>query len=276
MVLYGIHKGMSMKKTLMCATAAAAFASAGFMAHAEDGWYARGDLGWVVDGTLDHDAPTDVLYTLGSDSDTSEDVVLGGLGLGYGFDNGFRLETALTHRAGDLDVPVNINGGVPETIGSLIDARGLNQGTEVRFERHQQGKLQSWDLMVNGLYDFNRDGSFQPYLGAGIGVAKVKAKVSNLTAVQIQNGVAPQTFAANGFSDSETAAAYQALAGVGYNVTDRLTADLGYRLFYVDDLDFNGVDNLGNEVVYDATYIDHAVTFGLRYALGAPAAPPPD
>ena len=104
-----------MKKTLMCATAAAAFASAGFMAHAEDGWYARGALGRVVDGTLDHDAPNDVLHTVGSDSETSEDVVLGGLGLGYGFDNGFRLEAAVSHRAGDLDVPLNINGGLPPT-----------------------------------------------------------------------------------------------------------------------------------------------------------------
>ena len=56
-----------MKKTLMCATAAAAFASAGFVAHAEDGWYARADATFGFDGKLDHDpAEQDVIGTMGS------------------------------------------------------------------------------------------------------------------------------------------------------------------------------------------------------------------
>ena len=30
----------------------------------------------------------------------------------------------------------------------------------------------AWDLMVNVLYDFNRDSNFQPYLGAGVGAMR--------------------------------------------------------------------------------------------------------
>ena len=70
-----------MKKTLMCATAAAAFASAGLTAHAE-GWYGRTDLQYTFDGRLDHDPATeDLAGSIAGDSDASE---LFGLGFGLG------------------------------------------------------------------------------------------------------------------------------------------------------------------------------------------------
>ena len=39
--------------------------------------------------------------------------------------------------------------------------------------------------------------------------------------------------AVNGIDDSETAFAYQALAGFGFGLTEQLTFDLGYRYFVV-------------------------------------------
>ena len=96
-----------MNKTLMCATAAAALASAGLTAHAE-GWYGRTDLQYSFDGRLDHDpAVANTRGALARDSDTTE--VLGaGVGLGYGFENGLRFETALGYRTGDLKPSRNI------------------------------------------------------------------------------------------------------------------------------------------------------------------------
>ena len=86
-----------MKKTLMCATAVTALASTSLFAQADDGWYGRADIGGVYTGNLDHDAEPGIPFTLGGDSDP-EDVYLGSIGLGYGFDNGFRLETGLTYK----------------------------------------------------------------------------------------------------------------------------------------------------------------------------------
>ncbi|MEO1188907.1 MAG: hypothetical protein AAFW60_07535 [Pseudomonadota bacterium] len=57
-----------MKKTLMCATAAAALAGTGFVAQAEDGWYGRADIGQVFQIVLDHDAEAGIPYTLAGDS----------------------------------------------------------------------------------------------------------------------------------------------------------------------------------------------------------------
>ncbi|NQY98164.1 MAG: porin family protein, partial [Henriciella sp.] len=225
-----------MKKTLMCATAAAALAATGFVAQAEDGWYGRADVGYVFDGLMDHDAENNVLYTLGDNSDPN-DAVLYGLGLGYGFDNGFRLETAISNREGDLDVPSAINGGLPAAGGG------------VDFALNPEGDVRSWDLMVNALYDFNREGNFNPYIGAGIGVAQISADARNIAAGDFGVG---STFAgANGFLDQETGLAYQALAGLGIGVTDQLTVDIGYRLFNVGDLDMTGVTPSGGATSYE-------------------------
>ena len=113
-----------MKKTLMCATAAAAFATAGLAAHAEDGWYARGDVQYGFAGELDHDPVTEyVAGTLEGSSDSDE--MLGGqLGLGYDFDNGFRLEGVGGYRSGELDVPSSFSPGLT---GVASDPHGITR-----------------------------------------------------------------------------------------------------------------------------------------------------
>ena len=193
-----------MKKTLMCATAAAALASAGSVANAQDGWYGRADLGYSFDGTLDHDAEADSLYSLGGDSDIDGGLAGAHLGLGYGFDNGFRLETTFGYRGGSLEPDGVVNGG--PAVDSAI----------YRYEQGSDGKMQMWDLMFNGLYDFNPEGQVQPYLGAGVGLAQLNAKAFSLRAL-LPDGSATTV---NGFSDKDTSVAYQLLAGIGYDITD--------------------------------------------------------
>ncbi|MBR9835796.1 MAG: porin family protein, partial [Alphaproteobacteria bacterium] len=258
-----------MKKTLLCATAVAAFASAGLVAQAEEGWYGRADVGYVFSGKLDHDPERDVLHTMGGDSD-SDEMWLGDLGLGYGFDNGFRLEGVVDYRTGDLDVGPGINGGLP------ADIIGADSSTAL-YAAHADGNMQVWDLMLNGLYDFNRDGTYQPYVGVGIGAATVSAKARNLAAATGFGGSMTGAYGANGFSDEDSGIAYQALAGIGYSLSDKLKLDLGYRYYTIDNLDFKGVGPLGERVNYTADYQDHSVTVGLRWNFGAPApvAPPP-
>ncbi len=98
--------------------------------------------------------------------------------------------------------------------------------------------------MLNAQYDFNRGGRVQPYVGVGAGYAKVES---------------------DGVDDSNWA--WQAMAGLGVPINDRLTFDAGYRYFFVDELGFGGVA--------DASYNHQAVTIGLRYQFAAAAAPPP-
>jgi opacity protein-like surface antigen len=236
-----------MKKTLMCATAAAAFASAGLPAHAE-GWYSRADLQYSFDGRVDHDAIADQNGKLAGNSDASE--LLGAQGgFGYAYDNGLRLEGVIGYRGGDLTVSPTISGALPRTQVS------------------PEGTAAIMDLMINGIYDFNADGTVRPYIGVGVGGTRIRAKASNRI-----TGVAPNLSASNGFSDTAAGLAWQGLAGIGFALSDRLTLDLGYKYFTASELEFDGKHT---SVAYDVDYTDHTATIGLRYAFGVkPAALP--
>lgn len=100
-------------------------------AAAEEGWYGRADVGYSVAGEL---------TAFGSDYDLENDW-MGDLGLGYGFQNGFRLDGELAYRNNEVDL--------------------WNQDATV------------WSAMINAFYDFNRHGGFQPYLGVGAGYGRL-------------------------------------------------------------------------------------------------------
>ncbi len=213
-----------MRKHLCMLALTALIAGVATGAQAQSGWYIRGDLGYSVDGQLDTsfevDEETESLaapgeggpqaLTINQSFDFDDDWMFD-VGVGHAYDNGFRTEAEVARRNNDIS-------------GTSSD-------------------VEATTFMINVLYDFNRGGRFQPYIGVGAGYAKVELG-----------------------DDDDSNWAWQATAGVGVPVNERLVFDLGYRFLSVDDLDFNGVD---------AEYEHQAVTVGLRYMLGAPAAPPP-
>jgi OOP family OmpA-OmpF porin len=104
-------------------------------------------------------------------------------------------------------------------------------------------EVEVWSLMANLFYDFNRGGRFQPYLGAGVGFAQLET-----------------------LGEDEDSWGWQGLAGVGIELSDRATLDIGYRYFVLEDLQLFGIDS---------DYEHQAVTVGLRWEFGAAAPPPP-
>lgn len=83
-------------------------------------------------------------------------------------------------------------------------------------------KIESQSLMINGYYDIDTGSKLTPYVGAGIGYAKIKGKLSVL-------GESP-------YSEDDNNFAWQVGAGVGYALNDKVSLDAGYR--YVDYGDF--------------------------------------
>lgn len=162
------------------------------VAHATEGWYGRADVGYSLEADLAIQGngwgrPSDL------DDDWAEFV-----GLGYAFQNGFRLEGELGHRFAELP-----------------QAPQITQG----------GDVHSWSGMLNLYYDFNRGGQFEPYIGVGAGVARISA---NATDTAGPNGL-------QYIDDEDTSAAYQALAGVAIALTNQLDLDVGYRWFVAPD-----------------------------------------
>ncbi|HVY84448.1 MAG TPA: OmpA family protein [Caulobacterales bacterium] len=212
-----------MRKLLKTVALAALLAASAGAAHATEGWYARGDVGYTVDGELDFNPPS---------ADLKKDW-MESLGLGYAFNNGFRVEGELSHRYNGLDEDANI----------------------------ADGGVHAWAAMANVYYDFNRGGSIQPYVGLGAGAAKL---VSNTTFTGGQF-----------YDDSDTVAAYQAMIGVAFPVTEQLDVDIGYRYFHAPNANFDGYIDFPATGTFDGDYTNQAVTVGLRWQFAAPPPPPP-
>jgi outer membrane protein OmpA-like peptidoglycan-associated protein len=204
-------------------------ASAAGGAYATEGWYGRADVGYSTDGSLEFGGGDDFEF----ENDWTQH-----LGLGYALQNGFRIEGELSHRYNDFG----------EDDG-LVD-----------------GNVHAWAAMLNGFYDFNRGGRFEPYLGLGVGAARLNATANN--------GV--DEF----FQDEDTVLAYQAMVGVAIGLTEQLDLDIGYRYFVAPDASFDGTTiqqspTLAVPTTFDADYEHSAITFGLRYQFASPAPPPP-
>lgn len=160
---------------------------------------------------------------------------LGLINFGYEYGHGLRTELEFGYRKSDLD-----------TIGGV----------------GASGDVSALSGMLNLIYDLDVSWPIMPYIGAGIGAARVKA-----------NGASPVS--TTSIDDNDTGLAYQIMAGIEYAVTDQLMLNMGYRYFAVPDLTFTA----SNGASVDTDYASHNVTLGLRYLFGprkkpAPAAAP--
>jgi opacity protein-like surface antigen len=142
------------------------------------------------------------------------------------------------------DTGWTVSGAAGREFGDGFRAEGEVLYMDADGKHAGSGDLKTIAGMLNGYYDFNRGGAWQPFVGAGVGFAQVKAD--------------------GGPSDGDdTGFAYQLKAGVAHPFNDRLTGEVAYRYFGVNGLEFGrGAGRL------DGDFTAQAVTVGLRYKLG--------
>jgi opacity protein-like surface antigen len=137
-----------------------------------------------------------------------------------------------------------VSGGVGREIGDGFRGEGEVLYMDGDGKHTGAGDLKTVAGMVNGYYDFNRGGAFQPFVGAGLGFAQVKVDGGRL-------------------DGDDTGFAYQLKAGVSHPFNDRLTGEVAYRYFGVNGIQFgHGLTRVNGD------YSTQAVTVGLRYKLG--------
>jgi len=184
--------------------------------------------------------------------------------VGYSFDGELDLPNTPTLRGADLDEDwtqslglgyefdsnVRLEGELAHRFNSLESTPFLRAGSDAH----------AWSALLNAYYDFG-DGRFQPYIGAGVGAAQVSA-----------SALSPDTLTR--FDDDDTGFAWQAMAGVGIGLTDRLTLDLGYRFFAVPNLEYSGTQG-GVPRTFETSYENQSATVGLRWQFASPPPPPP-
>lgn len=117
-------------------------------------------------------------------------------------------------------------------------------------------ELDTKSVMLNAFYDLPRLGDARPYVGLGIGQAKTSLMALSTTNNTLLSGDVDHTAA-------------QAMAGVSWRLSQRVNLDLGYRYFNAAKADFTPTTGSSFSVGRD----HHAVSFGLRIALGGPKAP---
>ena len=111
------------------------------------------------------------------------------------------------------------------------------------------GKLEvkNQSVFLNAYYDIDTGTKFTPYVGGGIGYAKLKGSISN-------GGVKLA-------SDSDTNFAWQLGAGVAYAVNENISVDFGYRYTDMGDLTANVYPTETFKIDVDS----HELLLGVRY-----------
>lgn len=173
-----------------------------------------------VKGGLSVLADSDLSYSDGSTAKLSFDNGWGlDVALGYQWPM-FRVEGEVAYRSNDVD--------------EFSDSFGTVQ---------INGDIKSWSGMANGYYDFSNTTTVTPYVGGGLGVARIDGSSDEL-----------------GWDDNDTVFAYQFMAGVNFALTKQISLDVEYRYFGTQDPEFD--DGLGGTV--EAEVIDHNVMVGVR------------
>lgn len=148
-----------------------------------------------------------------------------GITLGRSFDQ-FRGELEYTSRKND------------------IKSHALNGGSTLAGSK---GEAKSDAFMLNGYYDINTNSAFVPYVGAGIGMAKVKFDDFGVDAI-------PDVL-----NDNESQFAYQFMAGGEYRfAADTWGLFAEYRYFATDDVEVStstGTGGVANSIPYKTNNI---------------------
>jgi opacity protein-like surface antigen len=238
-----------MRKYLLAAVAAAAIASP---AAARDGSvYVGADLGAMmpVDNNFDIETPTDSFSNaMNLDYDVGYDIDING---GYDFGM-FRAEAELGYKRASAN-EVTFSTLVDPAIGPY-DADG-------------KGSVLS--LMVNGLLDFDGGDGWGGFVGAGVGVAKVKVDTTFTGAATGLNEFS--------IDDSDSGFAWQAVAGVHFAVSQNIDLGVKYRFFHVPNVTLR--DSTAGVSLEDH-WRSHSILARLTYNFYTPpapveAAPPP-
>jgi OmpA-OmpF porin, OOP family len=174
-------------------------------------------------------------------------------GLGYSYDNNWRMELEGGYRHSDFNKYRPQGGAV-----APID-----------------GEFEHFTLMANALYDFTSPGGAMLSIGAGVGADYGRMKT---------NAFVP------GYEGDDISLAFQAIVGLSAPVTSWLDLALTYRYLYVTDLDLADDKVIAPSVahVIPDDLQNHTLTLGFRVgsrdsepviaetpALPPPPAPPP-
>jgi opacity protein-like surface antigen len=196
------------------------------------GWYLRGDIGFSNQSVNNIRNTNAALYAPLTSFQETTGFDTGGiyqLGAGYQFNSWFRVDVTGEYRGNSnfhgLDLTSFPNGGLPGFGSDVYNAQ-----------------KSEWLFLANAYVDLGTWYCITPYIGAGVGAARVT--IANFTDTGINSlsggGVGPGLVsAANG---SQWNFAWALHAGVAYKVNPNMAIELGYSYVNLGD-GTTGVDS---------------------------------
>jgi opacity protein-like surface antigen len=227
------------------------------------GWYLRGDIGFSnqkvdrLNNVLDA-ANTTSVQNLGFNT-----AGIFGLGAGYQFNHWFRADVTGEYR------------GNSQFFGTDNITYPGGVGTDTYHATKSE-----WLVLANAYVDLGTWWCMTPFIGAGVGTARVS--IANFTDQGIaNNGGGALPGLATGANTAKWNFAWALHAGVGYKVNQNLTIQLAYRYLNMGDgltgdlVTFDGTNNIVNPTTFK-NITSHDLMLGLRWNLESPPsyAPP--
>jgi opacity protein-like surface antigen len=258
------------------------------------GWYLRGDIGAGINSAPQLENLPDPIITGVSSGFLSASAVQGfnnttlspsgtiGGGVGYQFNNWFRMDGTLEYRW----------GGSLQSLYSLTDSASPYFGGPLQYADFYRADVSSFVGLVNGYVNLPTVWSVTPFVGVGLGFA------SNSLNGWTDQGFGYSAYGPLGLSGgyfsnhTQTNFAWALMAGLDFILTPNLKLELGYRYLNLGSIATGGSNCLAgatggvfstancnggvsNHIQSRNTLASNDIRIGLLWTLGEPAPPAP-
>jgi opacity protein-like surface antigen len=227
------------------------------------GWYLRGDIGFSNQRVNRLNNALDANNTTSDQHLGFNTAGIFGLGVGYKFNNWLRFDVTGEYR------------GNSQFFGTDSITYPGGVGTDTYHATKSE-----WVALANAYVDLGTWWCMTPFIGAGVGAARVS--IANFTDQGIaNNGGGALPGLALGDNVSRWNLAWALHAGVAYNVSPNFTIELAYRYLNMGDgltgdlHTFDGTNNIVNPTTFKSIS-SHDLMLGVRWNLENPPmyAPP--
>ena len=226
------------------------------------GWYLRGDIGFSNQRVNRLNNALDANNTTSDQHLGFNTAGIFGLGVGYKFNNWLRFDVTGEYR------------GNSQFFGTDSITYPGGVGTDTYHATKSE-----WVALANAYVDLGTWWCMTPFIGAGVGAARVS--IANFTDQGIaNNGGGALPGLALGDNVSKWNLAWALHAGVAYNVSPNLTVELAYRYLNMGDgltgdlHTFDGTNNIVNPTTFKSIS-SHDLMLGVRWNFDTPAMYPP-
>jgi opacity protein-like surface antigen len=254
------------------------------------GWYIRGDVGYNFGGRQNSSQFDQVPVTF---NNTYADAINAGVGFGYRYNDIFRMDTTLDRVFGgsfsntQLVAPTGPCHGTGEYIDLATGTVYMGPYDISNCLRKDEASYNAWYVMGNAYADLGTINGFTPFLGAGLGVAKInwKEETNSITCVPVAGDVHREACSATGTvaqpalnevytepgvlnNGSNWKLAMSLTAGVSYELSKGLHLDTSYKFTSIGG-GFGAIpygSSPGSSIANNGFGL-HQVKMGLRYEI---------